>query len=172
MSYFLNSIDKWHKRICEGGLFLGMALLSCMTLAVLLQVFMRYIFNNPISWIEEFSVYCMFLMVFLLLPYIALHQLNISMTLFYDKISQPTPRLILDIFIQVISCYGIIAITPVLLEVIVNNWTVTTTQMPLSKGQFYAVVPLSFFFVITITVQNIIRSTIQHFHPKREGEER
>ncbi len=153
VTYILNKI---HSIISSVLYKIGMVFMSLMTLAVLIQVLMRYVFSSPISWIEEFCIYSMFLMTFLLAPYIALKKMNISMTLFYDRIKNIKAKMIINILLNLISIWGIYTVYPSMMEVVLNNINVTTTQMPLTKGQFYLIVPISFFMVITISIEQIL----------------
>ena len=153
----LGRLHKWVSGFC---LQLGIVFMSLMTLAVFIQVIMRYIFSRPISWIEEFCIYSMFFLAFLLSPYIVLHRLHISMTMFYEKIRNPKVRMFVDILLEMVSIAGIYTIMGSIIEVVYNSMKVTTTQMPLTKGQIYLVVPFSFILAITISAQHILANLL------------
>ena len=118
VTYILNKI---HSIISSVLYKIGVVFMSLMTLAVLIQVLMRYVFSSPISWIEEFCIYSMFLMTFLLAPYIALKKMNISMTLFYDKIKNIKAKMIINNIIKFNFHLGIYTVYPSMMEVVLNN---------------------------------------------------
>ena len=150
-----------HRFLSFLGLHLGAIFMILMTIAVLFQVVIRYVFSNPVSWIEEMCIYSMFFLTFLLAPYILLNKLHISMTLLYDRINKQELVFVVDILLNVVAIYGICTLIPSIFEVVYNNLNVTTTQMPLTKGQIYMIVPISFILMITIPLEQILLCLIK-----------
>lgn len=60
--------------------------LIIMSIIVILQVILRYLFNTPLDWTDETSRFLMIYMTYLALPAVYLADKNIAMTLFLDKI--------------------------------------------------------------------------------------
>ena len=156
-------VVKAHAVIAHVLLWIASVLMSLMALGVLLQVLMRYVFNNPVPWIEEFSVYSMFIMSFFAGPYLILYKLNVSMTLFYDKVTNKIFKLLLNLFLHSLILFGCIRLLPNLLTLIQNSMSVMATQIPISKGQLYSVVPLSLVLMATITIQHFVQDILSFF---------
>ena len=153
-------IDKLHRFLSKVFLYIGILLMASMTLAILVQVMMRYVVGNPIAWIEEFCVYAMFVMAFILAPFLMLYKLNISMTLFYDKITNKKLKLVIDFLLNLLIIIGGIIVLPSLLDIVQSNMSVSNAQVLLSKGQIFLVAPISFILIVTITVGNIVKDII------------
>lgn len=54
--------------ICWLGKQLSWLLVAAMTVVVLMQVFARYVLNNPLAWTEELAIFAMIWMTFLVTP--------------------------------------------------------------------------------------------------------
>lgn len=66
--------------------YINIALISVMTFIILLQVFFRYVLNNPLTWTEEIARFIMVWMVFLGISMVSKRKLNISLDFFINKI--------------------------------------------------------------------------------------
>jgi TRAP-type C4-dicarboxylate transport system permease small subunit len=89
---------------CEGGLTVVAALATFgMMLLMTVDAAGRYLFNRPILAAYELTTnYLMVAVIFLALPYAYRQGANIRVTFLVDRLG-PTPRLVIDHLVQVIS---------------------------------------------------------------------
>ncbi len=167
LSSATRAIDRFHTYISTFCMYVGVFFLGTMTCAILVQVVMRYVIGNPISWIEEYCVSSMFIISFLLGPYLILRGMNISMTLFYDRVTNKTAKFLLDLMLNAVTAAVILFIFPSLINIVSSNMDVANTQLPITKGSLYLVAPFSFFLMFTIILQTIVRDIALYF---RAGE--
>jgi TRAP-type C4-dicarboxylate transport system permease small subunit len=73
------------------------ALLVCILSAAALQVFMRYVAQNALSWTEEFARYCFVWLAFMGTSLAAKHKDHIRITMLFEKAS-PTVQYIASLF--------------------------------------------------------------------------
>ncbi len=163
-------IRYFHDGVSRAFLSLATALMAVITLSVLLQILMRYAFNKPIPWVEEWSVSAMFVMVFLTAPYLVLHQLNVHMSLFYDKLTTPFIKLLASMVLRLLILYSCVRFLPGVVDLVVKNASVSLTQLPISKAHLYAVVPIAFFLMASITLQKLIQDISTFYHSNHPPE--
>lgn len=83
MKAFTTILDRLEKT-----LFVVAALaITGMTAVILLQVFLRYVLNNPTSWSEEFATLCFVWCVALVIPLGVRHQEHIAMEFVVNRLA-------------------------------------------------------------------------------------
>ena len=80
-------LDRFTDRVCSWFLTIGKVALAIMTIAIVYQVFMRYVFRLAPAWSEELARSLMVWMTFLLAPYLYKHNLFVNLDIILDKLS-------------------------------------------------------------------------------------
>jgi TRAP-type C4-dicarboxylate transport system permease small subunit len=110
------------------------------------NAFMRYVFNSPIVFGDELAMYCVILMVFLTLPFLELHNEQLSISFILGPVKSEKGRTILIYF------RGLVTLGLTSLMVIAGydatmrsfNRNVITAILRLPKGALYGIVVVCF----------------------------
>lgn len=145
---------------------LCVALMSVMTLVIFVQVVMRYIFQNSLTWSEELARYCFIWLIYLGISYgcKAMKHIKIDAALkLFSKRIQPYIIILGELCVLVFSVY-----------IVITGWNLTVFQAELGKTspalglplQYVNAAPVAGFFLAAIrTVQTI------YYHTGRLGKE-
>lgn len=135
-------------------------LLALMVLAVLWQVFSRYIVNNPSSFTEELSRYLFIWIGLLGAAYAAGQQTHLAIDILPPKLSPPN-RIKLRIFINVLIilfCLTVLVIGGTNLVYVNYDLGQFSAALNLPLSAVYLVVPVTGLLVIYYKVNEIINS--------------
>ena len=77
-------LGRFNELFAKAARLVALSLVGVMTAAVLIQVLFRYAFNSPISWTEEFSIFSMIWMAFLVAPIAYRSGANVSIGVIRD----------------------------------------------------------------------------------------
>lgn len=115
-------------------------LLILMTLVMLIQVVMRYVFNSALSWPEEFCRYCFIYMTFLTIGFCVSRQSMLRL----DLIIKVIPKKVGDIleFIIWIMCL-VFFIYMFIYSIKLVNLTITSSRTSPTMGIPYYIIYLS-----------------------------
>lgn len=83
----MTTLTKALDRLEKALVIVAGAALTAMTVAILLQVFLRYVVNSPTSWSEEFATLCFVWCVMLVIPLGLRHQEHISMEFLVNRMA-------------------------------------------------------------------------------------
>lgn len=97
--YFL---FRWIDYTSEFGGFIGTACMLAVTLMIVFEVVMRYVFSSPTTWVGEMSIYMSMTIGFLGLAYALKDDGHFSITLLVDRLS-PRNRLRLKVFTDFVA---------------------------------------------------------------------
>lgn len=84
---FALAMDRFTERICHLFLIVGKVALAIMTVAIVYQVFMRYLFRLAPPWSEELARSLMVWMTFLLAPLIYKRNMFVNLDVILDRLS-------------------------------------------------------------------------------------
>lgn len=135
-------------------------LLAVMVLAVIWQVFSRYIVNNPSSFTEELSRYLFIWIGLLGAAYAAGQQTHLAIDILPPKLSPPN-RIKLRIFINVLIilfCLTVLVIGGANLVYVNYDLGQFSAALNLPLSVVYLVVPIAGLLVIYYKVNEIIHS--------------
>lgn len=93
---------RWIDSASDAGGVIASICLICVTLIVVLEVVMRYVFNSPTVWVGEMSIYLCMAIGFLSLAFGLKNNSHFSITLFTDRLTKKN-RLRLKIFTDFIG---------------------------------------------------------------------
>lgn len=143
---------------------IALSLVAAMTAAVLLQVFFRYVLNRPISWTEEFSIFSMIWMAFLVAPIAYRSGANVSIEVIRNLFKGPALAAL-----QVAMTVLILAILVVLfrhsLIYMARGFGSTASSLPIRMGWIYIAMPLGVGGMIVVGLELLLRGIHELIRP-------
>jgi TRAP-type C4-dicarboxylate transport system permease small subunit len=128
-------------------LYAGALVFVVMFVAVVIQVFFRYVLNTPLPWAFELSMYALVWVTFLTAPYATRYREHIRLDLFYEKFPRKVQivlDLIFDVFIIVMAALTL----PVSIEYTSWNSRVTSACLGIPWSWLLVIFPV--FLCLTI----------------------
>lgn len=133
-------------------------LLLVMTVAVVVQVLFRYVFNVPLSWTDEAARFLMIYMTYLCLPFVYLADKNIAMTFVTEIVEKKAPR--------VFALLGLVAHISAIIVFAVwikfgwnfyNTGSVMADSLPIPMYVIYIIPPVMMAVTMVYALQKIIQ---------------
>ena len=148
------------KKIDENfELFFLIILLIIISVTMMMQVIMRYVFNNALSWSEEISRYCLVWSTFFSLGFCIRYRKSLRITLVVDLLPNRA-REIVYILVQVVLDVFYIWLTYNMISVfkasLSSNRVTSATQIPI--WVIYTVPLIGFALGVVRTFQDIVRT--------------
>ena len=87
--------------ICKGVEYILIALMAAFSIVIVLQIFYRYVFNNPLIWSEQVARYCFLWGVMLAVPLVYRNNADICFDLLKEKFPkavQGAINVLIDLF--------------------------------------------------------------------------
>lgn len=144
-----------HRLTLITGLIAGFSLLA-MTLMVTMDVTLRYVFNAPTKWANEFSAYLAVLVIFLGISYVLRENAHIRV----DVVVRKLPRRAQD-WIRVITSVILLGYIIILFHL---TWDVLVMNFAINKSSFTAmdvpVWPIQAFIPLGLAIMGLL--LIQH----------
>jgi TRAP-type C4-dicarboxylate transport system permease small subunit len=138
--------------------------LALMGLAVALQIFMRYLFNMPLVWSEEFARYIFVWISFIGAGYGVRHGIHISMEFFFNKFS-PSMRKRIAIFTNIISIAAFAYLIPTAIRFTGAQDSIASSAMDIPMSWLFAAVPVG----CALVTFRLIVDTVQLFKAPQGG---
>jgi len=113
-----------------------------LTTITLAGVIYRFVLDNPIVWVYEFTVVCFAWMIFLGMSMAFKRKEQISLTFLSEALPEG-PRVWLNRLILIIVLIFLVISTREGLAVSQSTWYQVYNTVPISKGFFYASLPVS-----------------------------
>ncbi|AOT72030.1 TRAP transporter small permease [Geosporobacter ferrireducens] len=127
-------------RIEDFVIISGLALIA---IILLLQVFMRYIFNYPFIWSEELARYTFVWVSFIGMGYGIRQNCHIRMEIVQNKLPKKMKD-ILNIFMNIIACGAFMYLIPSGIELTIQQQAVVSSAMAIPMGYVFIAVPVGF----------------------------
>ena len=148
------------RRIAEQAIdWLAIVAFSGILLCVLLQVFFRYVLNDPLTWSEELARYLFIWCAFLGWIIASRRKSHLAMTFVADKLP-PQAQAAVSVAIEL----GTVLFAWILgtrgARLVANNWDVSNVAVPFNLGVVYLIEPvaaLAITFYATIALQDALR---------------
>ncbi len=145
---FVNGLDK----VIE--VFLIM-ILSVMCVALILQVFFRYVVNSPLIWSEELSRYLFVWLTFLGAGYGVKNKLHVEMGIFFSKFPLTVKKIVQTLVnLAVIASYLFIIPDSIKFMKIQHPIMATTLDVPLSV--LFAAAPIGCSLLVLFLLVDIV----------------
>lgn len=122
---------------------------------VMAQVAFRYGFNSPISWAEEVSKTLMVWAAFLVAPMAYRDGTNVSIDLFADALP-PSLRRVSELVITCLVLWIVIVFLRESIPLVERGMSVSAASVPVPKGIFYAILPVSFSWLALVTIERLL----------------
>lgn len=129
-----------------------------MGLVLTLQVVMRYVFNNPLTWSEEMARYIFVWICFLGVGYGIKYDQHIKMEIFFSYFPKKAQRVI-NILTNIIMVIFLVAIVPSGIDFSVQVNEVASSAMEIPMSWIYISVPIG----LGIGVIRLVADTIRLF---------
>jgi TRAP-type C4-dicarboxylate transport system permease small subunit len=134
----------------------SVAILSVLVVLISLQVFLRYLFNNPFTWAEELAALLLIYLSFVTGDVVYKKQAHISID-YVVGFFPPRLRAVSEIALGLMICVCLGALTFVSIPLIQDQFGFTiAAALPLSKSWWTMPVPIVFCSMILTTVNAII----------------
>lgn len=145
-------LDAFLKRVLEIETVLSVAILSALVLLISVQVFLRYLFNNPFAWAEELSALLLIYLSFVTGDVVYKKNAHISID-YVVGFFPPRVRTVTEIALGVAICVCLSSLTFVSIPLIRDQFGFTiAAALPLSKSWWTMPVPFVFCSMILTTV--------------------
>ncbi len=152
---------------CNAARNLAGLLLVAMVVIVILQIVFRYVLNDSLIWPEELSKTMMVWTAFLVAPWAYRNGANVRIEIFRDEF----PPLLLRISLLLINLL-ILWIVCVFFFESFGFWgrglTVRADSVPVQVAWFYSIVPIAFFLLLLVGVEQTIRSLLTLLRPDED----
>jgi TRAP-type C4-dicarboxylate transport system permease small subunit len=153
-------------RILDFFSFLVCAIIVVITLAVCVNVIMRYVFNRPIIGVEEITEQLLLFITFLGTAWLLKNEGHVTVDFVVIKLS-PRTQAVLSIISSLFGVLISLALTWYGTKVTWSNFVkgaYFSTILELPKAPFFAVIPLGSFFLLVQFLRRIV-NTIQKMGP-------
>ncbi len=112
-------IQKILKTIERVEIFLAKILLAAMIVVVALQVFCRYLLNNPLSWPEELSSFLLIWLTYLIADVLLKRQGHVQIDFFTGKLPEKTQHVIsIVVNIYILVFLGFLIVNSIQIEML------------------------------------------------------
>ena len=149
-------LGRFNELFAKAAGLVALSLVGLMTAAVLVQVLFRYALNSPISWTEEFSIFSMIWMAFLVAPIAYRSGANVSIGVIRDLFAGRALAVL-----QIVLTLLILAILAVLfrhsLFYVQRGFGSTATSLPVTMGWIYLAMPLGLGGMIAVGLELLLR---------------
>ena len=152
----LFSLEEW----------IGVLLLSLMTLVVVLQVFSRYVLNNPLVWTEELSRFLFIWLIMLQAGHSLRTKGHIRIEMFVELMPKPV-QTVLRVLVDLLGLGTFAVLMPYLLNYAKSQHEILSTGLRLPYSMIYGAVWIGGILILLHLVENLV----EPFEKKREGGE-
>jgi TRAP-type C4-dicarboxylate transport system permease small subunit len=148
---------------------LAIVLFVLVFLVILSQIVLRYVFNNPLVWSDEFAQYAFIWLCFIGWLMASRNREHIAITSLIGRLPDSTrrkPLIVFELVSMLFSCVLLvqgIAITG-------RNISVATASLFFPFAVVYAIVPVAFAIALLVSVANITELYSDASHDDRSEE--
>ena len=135
--------------------FFCTVLLSFMTILVLIQVFSRYLFNNPVAFTEELVRYSLIWTGFIGAAYAFSTREHMALGLFKDKLKKKPRKILLTAIDLLILLLAIFVITIGGFKLALSASREFSALLGVPRSLVYGIAPVSGLFIIFAQLINI-----------------
>ena len=136
--------------------FLIVLLLAAIWIGLFYQVVMRYVFNMPPVWTEEFSMSLMIWVTFLGMGYGVRHRMHIRMNS-VSKLFSRNMQKIIAVVLNMVILGVVVRVIPFSWTYFMERSTVISTTLGVSLGVVYLCVPVGYIYLIINLIWDSVR---------------
>ena len=150
--------DSFLQRLLTVEVFCSVLLLSVLVVLISVQVFLRYLFNSPLTWAEELAALLLIYISFFTGDIVYKKKAHISIDYFVRFFPEKL-KAVTEIVIGVSICICLIPLTFVSFPLIENQLGFTTAAaLPLPKSFWTIPVPIIFVSMFLSTLSFILQN--------------
>lgn len=164
---FLDAPVRLLRRINEGFAFVAkyitLSLMAAMTAIILLQVFYRYVLNQPLSWTEEVSRFMMVWMTFLIAPIAYREGSNVSIDMI-AALLKGRAHYLLQLLLNILVMVIVVTFMWVLLKergIVASGWGRTASSVNITMFWVYLAMPVGIGIMVLVSLE-LILDDIRH----------
>ncbi len=135
-------------------------LLVAMTVIVLVQVLLRYVFNDSLVWSEELAKILMVWTAFLIAPWAYRQGANVSIALFVTVLPNLI-RSLLRILIHLLVVWILLVLFQESIAFCARGFEISAATLPVRMGWFYSVVPFALGATLLVAVELLLKDLLQ-----------
>ena len=153
--------------VCASAKNLAGTLLMAMTAIVMLQIVFRYALNDSLIWTEEIAKTMMVWTAFLVAPWALRMSANVGIAMFEEQLSRRSRRM-LRLLLNLLVLW---IVTVFLFESVgffQRGATLRAMSLPIQMSWFYAVVPIAFAAMLSVSVELVLRDILSLIHPEED----
>ena len=150
--------ESFLQRLLTLEVFCSVVLLSVLIVLITAQVFLRYLFNSPLTWAEELAALLLIYISFLTGDIVYKKKAHISIDYFVEFFP-PKLKAVTEIVIGVFICVCLVTLTVVSIPLIENQFGFTiAAALPLPKSFWTMPVPFIFVSMFLSTLNFIVQN--------------
>ena len=150
--------ESFLQRLLTVEVFCSVLLLSVLIVLITAQVFLRYLFNSPLTWAEELAALLLIYISFLTGDIVYKKKAHISIDYFVGFFPAKL-RAITEIIIGIFICVCLVSLTVVSIPLIENQFGFTiAAALPLPKSFWTMPVPFIFVSMFLSTLNFIVQN--------------
>lgn len=144
------------RRIAERAIdLLAILAFSGILLCVLLQVFFRYVLNDPLTWSEELARYLFIWCAFLGWIVASRRRSHLAMTFVVDKLP-PRAQAAVSAMIELATILFAWILGTRGARLVANNWDVENVAVPFNLGIVYLIEPIAALAIAAYAIATLI----------------
>lgn len=149
-------MSAFNAALTRAGVVLAAIMIASMTIIVIVGVFFRYVLNNSITWVEDFSLIMMVTTAFIVAPFAYRNGANVAIGLFVsgfnDRVLR-TIRMLIDVLILwIIYRYFFES-----LALVERGWGIRVNSIPIPWAWCYMIIPVCFVAMASVGVELLLR---------------
>jgi len=157
-------LGRFNEAFAKVARWIALSLIAVMTASVLVQVFFRYVLNRPISWTEEFSIFSMIWMAFLVAPIAYRSGANVSIEVIRD-LFKGRALAILQIVLTILVLGILVVLFRHSLIYMQRGFGSTASSLPITMGWIYISMPLGLGAMIVVGLELLLRGVHELIAP-------
>lgn len=164
LDWVITALAGFNEIFARVAKYISLTLIGVMTLSVLVQVFFRYVLNNPLSWTEEASIFMMIWMTFLVAPFAYRSGANVSIEIIRD-LFRGRAQWLLQITLTCLVLYLLFVLLDRSIAHTANGVRSTAKSIPIRMIWVYVAMPIGIGGMIVVSVELLLRSLRQLIDP-------
>ena len=137
-----------------------------MIIAMLMQVFTRYVTKTPIAWTEEFSRFTYVWAIFLGSILVQRTRSHMVVSIVIDKLS-PRARLVMESLSDIFSIIVMALVFAGTLMMMKKTYGILASTIPISYSYVYLALSIGSFFILVLLFADVIKSVKSLFAAKK-----
>lgn len=160
---WLGVLNHWLGRVARD---VAAALIALMTIAVLAQVFFRYVLNDSLAWSEDTAILAAIWVAFLVAPWAYRQGGHVSIELFVSPLPERLFRLT-RVIVNLLVLWLLWRFFAESLKYVESGWRMRANTIPMPVAWFRMIVPVSLVGLALVGIELIARDIYSVFRPSR-----